>query len=54
VERLEQIMKNFNQNAGYGVFPMSAKDFYYVLELIQKSLKEGSQNDEKKDEQNNA
>jgi uncharacterized protein YjaG (DUF416 family) len=42
LEKLQGIMKNINQYAGYGVFPMSAKDFYAVLEILQNILaKEG-------------
>lgn len=49
LERLEKIMKDFNKSAGYGVFPMGANDFYFVLEALHELLKERAEN-----EKNNA
>lgn len=40
-ERLQEIMGNFNQDAAYGSFPMSPKDFYFVMQLVLKLLPQG-------------
>jgi hypothetical protein len=38
IERLRNIMKEFNKAAGIGVFPMKPKDLYFILELLEKLL----------------
>ena len=34
IEKLNQIMRDFNQAAGFGTFPLEPKDLYFIMEMV--------------------